>query len=113
MTKQVKMHTIELTEHELARVLFVMYVVNGTNDGRRITSLAFEKLDLNRVGAWALDSKMKELAGKANLPELIDYYSIQKEWETYLGVGITDENKVILDKIAKLEKELAELTEML
>lgn len=113
MSKQEKMHTIEVSEHELARALFVMYVVNGTNVCRRITSFAFEKLDLNRVGAWGLDSKVKELAKTANLPKLIDYCAVQKEWEAFLGIGEEIKNKEILDKIAIMEIELAELKEML
>ena len=108
-----KMHTIEVTDSELARVLFVMYVVNGTNVCRRITSFAFEKLDLNRVSAWEIDSKVKELAKTANLPNLIDYCAVQKEWEAFLGIGGEIRNKEILDKIANMERELAELKKLL
>ena len=111
MTAQAKMHTIEITEQELARVLFVMSKVNGEIYGKGIPSLAFEKLNinLNHIDGRILYSKIKELAGAANLPKLIDYYPIQKEWEAFLGIGEEVKNKEILDKIADMERELAEL----
>lgn len=111
MTKQEKTHTIELTEHELAKVLFVMRYVNGEVYGRSLTTFAFEKLGAKEVGMDAIDSKIKELARTANLPKLIDYYAIQKEWEAFLGIG--GKNKDILIKIANMERELAELKGML
>lgn len=93
--KHEKMHTIELTENELARVLFVMSMVNGEVYGNNVTSLALEKLNMRPAGASALFSKRRELAKIANLPELIDYFSIQQEWETFLGIS-EDKNKEIL-----------------
>lgn len=111
MTTQKKMHTIELTEHELARVLFVMRCVNGELYARSLTSFAFEKLGVQEIGIDALESKVGELAKAANLPKRIDYYAVQKEWEAFLGIG--GENKEILDKIANMERELAELKCML
>lgn len=111
--KQTKMHTIELTEHELARVLFVMRYVNGKVYGKPFTSLAFEKLGAKEIGIGDLEPKAKELAKTTNIPSCMDYYAIQKEWETFLGVGEEAKNTDILDKIAKMEKELAELKGML
>lgn len=113
MTTQEKMHTIELTEQELARVLFVMSRVNGEIHGESVVYLAIEKLNLNQLSASALSSKIDSLARTANLPKIIDYYPIQKEWETFLGIGDEVKNKDILDKIAKMERDLAELKEML
>lgn len=113
MSKQEKMYTIELTEHELARVLFVMNMVNGKIYGSNIAWLAFDKLNLKQVGASAVRSKIEELSRTANLPILINYYPIQKEWETFLGIGIGEEKKALLRKIANMEKELTELKEML
>lgn len=113
MNTQEKMHTIELTEQELARVLFVMSRVNGEVHGTSITYIAFEKLNLKRMGGLKLDSKKEDLAKTANLPVIIDYYAIQKEWEAFLGIGEDAKNKEILDRIANMERELAELKEML
>jgi len=111
MTTQEKMHTIELSENELARVLFVMRYVNGEIYGEPITSLAFEKLGVRELGIDATNFKVMELVKVSNIPRKIDYYSIQKEWEAFLGIG--GENKEILDKIANMERELAELKGML
>lgn len=110
MSKQEKMYTIELTEHELARVLFVMRYVNGEIYGKSIASLAFEKLGVRELGIDATNFKVMELVKVSSIPKLIDYYSIQKEWEAFLGIG---ENKELLDKIANMERELAELKDML
>ena len=108
MTKRAKMHTLELTETEIARVLFVMKSVYGEEVyGRRITSSILDKLGLEGMAFDDLHSKWEELAKVANIPKAIYYYVVQKEWESFLGIGGMDQ--VTLDKIAKLERELAEL----
>lgn len=111
--KQVKMYTIELTENELARALFVMRYVNGVVYGQLLASHAFEKLDVQGIGIDDFESKVAELAKRANLPKIIDYYSIQRDWEAFLGVGEESKNNDILDKIANMERELTELKGML
>lgn len=108
-----KTHTIELTEHELARVLFVMRTINGKVYGKTIASTAYEKLGLSRMGPSALDTKIRELAETADLPKRIDYYAIQDEWEAFLGIGDGVKYKEILDKIISMERELAELKGLL
>ena len=110
--KQAKMYTIELTENELARVLFVMRYVNGKVYGKPFTSLAFEKLGAKEIGIGELEPKARELAKTTNIPSCMDYYAIQKEWEAFLGIGEEAKNNGILDKIANMEKELAELKGM-
>lgn len=109
--KQEKMHTIELTEQELARVLFVMSTVNGEVFGKSIMSYAYDKLKAKDIGLGNVYSAIEELTKTANLPKLIVYYAIQKEWETFLGIGC--KNKDILDKITNMERELTELKGML
>lgn len=111
---QEKMHTIEVSEHELARVLFVMRSMNGELYGSKVIAYsAFEKLGLDRIGASALDTKRRDLAETANLPKQIDYCSVQDEWEAFLGIGDGVKYKTVLDKIISLEKELAQLKGML
>lgn len=103
MTTQEKMHTIELTSHELARVLFVMRNANGETHGKRVTSTALEKLGAKDIGFDVLHSKEVELAKRANIPTFIDYYEIQKEWESFLGIGKEVKNQGILGKVISLE----------
>ena len=112
-TTQEKIHTIEISEHELARVLFVMRAINGKVYGKTIASIAYEKLGLSRMGPSALDTKIRDLAKTADLPKRIDYYSIQDEWEAFLGIGDGVKYKEILDKIINMERELSELKKML
>lgn len=113
MDKQSKMHTIEISEHELARVLFVMRYVNGEIYGYSITSQALYKLGVPELGIDATNFKLMELAKESNIPKHINYYGIQKEWEAFLGIGEEVNNKDILDKITNMEKELAELKRLL
>lgn len=114
-TKYAKKYTIELTENELARVLFIMRAANGRSDyGISLTSFALEKLGVKEIASFeVLQSKWEELAKIANLPRFINYYSIQKEWETFLGIYIPNDKLDTLNKIDKLEREIAELKETL
>jgi len=116
MTKQEKMHTVELTEQELARVLFVMGSVGAELYGKSIQTHAYEKLKVeyikDSIGEVKFYAAVDRFYEKAKLPNCnINYYSIQKEWETFLGIG--GKNKDILGKIANMERELAELKVML
>lgn len=115
MIKYEKMHTIEVTDSELARALFIMRLVNGDVCGRPIDSHAFEKLGvgMKMMGGDVLHSKVEELAKKIGVSMCIDYRYIQNEWESFLGIGEEVKNKGILDKIANMERELAELKGML
>lgn len=117
MIKYEKMHTIEVTDSELARALFIMRLVNGDVCGRPIDSHAFEKLGvgMKMMGGDVLHSKVDELAKKIGVSMCIDYHYIQTEWESFLGIGDgkSVKNKDILNKIARVERELAELKEML
>lgn len=113
MTSKEKMHTIEISEHELARVLFVMQSINGKVYGKTIESIAYQKLGLRRMDPSRLVAKIRDLAETANLPKRIDYYSIQDEWESFLGIGDGINYKSVLDKIISMERELAELKRLL
>lgn len=104
MNKRTKLYTVELTENELAKVLFVMRSVNGKDAERSITSFATEYLGVKEIASFeVLQSKWEELAKLANLPRFINYYSIKKEWEQFLNVGGIDQ--VTLDKAIKQERE--------
>ena len=100
MTVHEKIHTIEISEQELARVLFVMRNANGREDyGRSITSLAAEKLGAEEIGFDVLHPKAMDLAKRAKIPTFINYFEIQKEWESFLGIGDVVKEKDILNKI--------------
>ena len=113
MTAKEKMYTIEISEKELARVLFVMRSVNGKVYGKAISYSALGKLMTDRIGTDTLEDKRRVLAEKANLPKCIDYYLVQDEWESFLGISDGVNYKAVLDKVISLEKELAELKKMI
>ena len=117
MIKYEKMHTIEVTDSELARALFIMRLVNGDVCGRPIDSHAFEKLGvgMKMIGGDVFRSKVNELAKKIGVGTCIDYHYIQNEWESFLGLADEEsvKNKDILSKIANMERELAELKGLL
>ena len=109
MTIQEKIHTLELSEKELAAILFLLNKSNGKS-----TYKVWKRCKDILVGEEDDDDlriKHKLLSEMCGYDNLIDYYSVEEEWETFLG--ITEKNKVILDKIANMERELAELKEML
>ena len=112
-TTKEKMHTIEISEQELARVLFVMQSINGKVYGKTIESIAYQKLGLRRRDPSTFYAKIRDLAETANLPKRIDYYSIQNEWESFLGIGDGVNYKEILDEIISLQRELVELKRLL
>lgn len=91
MDKQEKKYTIEVTEHELARVLFIMRNANGKDYGRSLTSIAMEKLGAKDLGFNHLHTKAIELARSAKIPTFMNYCDIQKEWEEFLGINKTDQ----------------------
>lgn len=108
MTTQEKTHTLELSEKELAAILFLLTRSNGTATNQvwsRCRDILAEFIDRDDF-----ENKHKSLSEECGYTDCIDYYSIEKEWETFLGIGV--ENK-ILDKIVNMEKELAELKRML
>ena len=109
MTKQEKMHTIELSERELAAILFLLYKTNGESTyqvWKRCTSILAEGVDRNDF-----NDKHESLSKMCGYCGYCDYHSVEKEWGAFLGIG--DMNKVALDKIAIMERELAELKRML
>lgn len=109
MTTQEKTHTLELSEKELAAILFLMTKSNG-----KATYLVWKRC--RDILAWHIDqddfeNKHKSLSEDSAYDDYIDYHTVEEEWEAFLGIGY--ENKDLLNKITKMEKELAELKEML
>lgn len=104
-TPQEKKHTLELSEQELAAILFLLTRSNGKSTfqvWKRCKDILVESTDNDDF-----EIKHKLLSGMCGYDDYIDYYSVEKEWETFLGIVDTDKAK--LDKIAMLERELSEL----
>ncbi len=111
MNTQEKMHTLEFSEKELAAILFLLTRSNGKSTHQvwgRCKDILTSRIDQDDF-----ENKHKSLSEECGYHDYIDYYSVEKEWETFLGIGLADENKEILVKITKMEKELAELKGML
>lgn len=109
-----KMYTLEVTERELARVMFVMGNVNGLTGGESVYSQAYGIL-----GLYGMDNDRQKVynASYQALHEaldlgIIDYRRVQEEWEKALGVGKFKKSPV-QQRIENLEKELDELKKLL
>lgn len=111
MTTQEKTHMLELSEREIAAILFLLTKSNGTSN-YRVWKLCRDIL-VKTAYREVFINKHKSLSEVCGYHNTIDYCSVEKEWETFLGIGISEKNKALLDKIADMEKELAELKEML
>ena len=103
----IKMYTLEVSETELARVMFVMGMVNGLTDGESVYSQAYNifRFDYNKVKDF---SALHEDLGTHS----IDYNTVQEEWEKVLGIGESKKSPV-QQRIENLEKELDELKKLL
>ena len=104
-----KTYTLEVSETELARVMFVMGKVNGHTDGETVYSQANNLLGVR--GTYGADDaylKLHNMLGTGT----IDYNHIQDEWEEALGIGETKKS-LIQQRIENLEKELDELKKLL
>lgn len=111
MTTKEKMHTIEISEQELAIIMFSVYKVNGSASfrlWRRCRGI----LD-KRTGSIGIEDKHNLLSKVCGYNNFIDYHTVAEEWEAFLGIGEEVNNKDILDKIISMEKELAELKRLL
>lgn len=85
MTTQEKMHTLELNEKELAAIFFLLASSNG-----KATHRVWERCNeilTNSVDFDDFETKHKSLSEVCGYPDLVDYYSVEKEWETFLGIG--------------------------
>ena len=109
-----KTYTLEVSERELARAMFVMGPVNGLIDGESVYSQAYDIL-----GVYGMDGD-REKAYHASYKALhealglvvIDYCMVQEEWEKALGIGKFKKSPV-QQRIENLEKELDELKKLL
>lgn len=109
MNTQEKTHTLELSEKELASILFLLSKANGKSTyliWRRCKDILTGHIDQDD-----LRNKQKSLSAEIGYSDYIDYHAVEEEWETFLGIGY--ENKDLWYKITKMEEELAELKRML
>lgn len=104
-----KTYTLEVTERELARVMFVMGEVNGLTDGENVYGQAKNLLGVG--GISGVDSAYRSLHNSLG-GGVVDYDFIQEEWEKALGIGKFKKSPV-QQRIENLEKELDELKKLL
>lgn len=106
-----KMYTLEVSETELARVMFVMGMANGA--GRSKTSAYRQASNILREGKdfKKVCDTYDELASRINLVS-IDYVTVKEEWEKALGIDEFKKSPV-QQRIENLEKELDELKKLL
>lgn len=104
-----KMYTLEVSETELARVMFVMGEVNGHTDGESVYGQAN-----NLLGVWGIYGADDVYMTLHNMlgSDTIDYNYIQEEWEKALGIG-EFKKPPVQQRIENLEKELDELKKLL
>ena len=106
----IKTYVLEVSETELARILFVMGKANGHTDGYSAYSQAYDIFGLDeREGAIKeAYHSLHEWLGVG----FIDYNIVQEKWEKALGVGRFKKSPV-QQRIENLEKELDELKKLL
>lgn len=105
-----KTHTLEVSETELARVMFVMGKVNGYTDGKSVYGQACNILGFGKIGDTGEEvyHALHEVLGTKG----VSYTIVQKEWEKALGIGESKKSPV-RQRIENLEKELDELKKLL
>lgn len=103
----VKMYTLEVSETELARVMFVMGWVNGPTDEGSVYSQAYDIFGFEN-NSFEDYRALSEALGLS----CIDYLLVQEEWEKALGIGKFKKSPV-QQRIENLEKELDELKKLL
>lgn len=102
-----KTYTLEVSETELARVMFVMGKANGFTEGETVFNQACNILGFEN-NSDAVYYALHEALGTS----IIDYNTVQKEWEKVLGIGEFKKSNV-QQRIENLEKELDELKKLL
>lgn len=103
----VKMYTLEVSETELARVMFVMGRVNGLTDGESVYSQAYDIFGFENHSFEDYHALYEALGLSC-----IDYLLVREEWEKALGVGKFKKSP-LEERIENLEKELDELKKLL
>lgn len=106
-----KLHTVELSEEELALIMFLVYKVNGSA-ALRLWGRCRGILDKN-LGFSGIEDKHNLLSKVCGYNNPINYRSVSQEWEALLGIGEEAKNQEVLNKITSLEKELTKLKELL
>lgn len=109
-----KMYTLEVSETELARAMFVMGMVNGLTDGESVYSQAYDILGFDGMGdarKEAYHASYQALHEALGL-DVIAYSLVQEEWEKALGISEFKKSP-IQQRIENLENELDELKKLL
>lgn len=104
------MYTIEVSERELARAMFVMGKVNGWTDGESVYSQAYDILCSREMVETR--EKAFHVLHEALGTDAIAYTLVQEEWEKALGIGEFKKSPA-QQRIENLEKELDELKKLL
>lgn len=106
----IKTYVLEVSETELARILFVMGKSNGHTDGYSAYSQAYDIFGLDERED-AVKEAYRYLHGDLGM-HYVDYNTVQEEWEEALGIGKFKKSPV-QQRIENLEKELEELKKLL
>lgn len=106
-----KTYTLEVSETELARVMFVMARISGLTDGESVYNQAFNIFELGGMDDASMEvfNALHEVLEKDGVAA---YHLVQEEWEKALGIGEFKKSPV-QQRIENLEKELDELKKLL
>lgn len=106
-----KMYRLEVSETELARVMFVMARVSGYTDGESVYNQAYDILELGGMDDASMEV-FNALHESLEKDGVAAYHLVQEEWEKALGIGEFRKSPV-QKRIENLEKELDELKKLL
>lgn len=106
-----KMYTLEVSERELARAMFVMGKANGITDGESVYHQAYIIFGLGHDEEHMPPETYRALHKVLGIGT-IDYCMVQEEWEEALGIGKFKKSPA-QQRIENLEKELDELKKLL
>lgn len=107
----VKMYTLEVSETELARIMFVMARVTGLTDGESIYNQAYDIFELGGMDDACMEV-FNALHEDLGTDGVAAYHLVQEEWEKALGIGKFKKSP-LQQRIENLEKELDELKKLL
>ena len=106
-----KTYRLEVSETELARVMFVMARVSGYTDGESVYNQAYDILELGGMDDASMEV-FNALHEALEEEGVAAYHLVQEEWEKALGIGEFKKSPV-QQRIENLEKELDELKKLL
>lgn len=108
MTTQEKTHTLELSEKELAAILFLSNRAIGGST-HQVWSRCKDIL-LEFIDRGDFEDKYETLSEECGYYGCFDYNLIEKEWEDFLGVsGVNREIKEKLQENEVLKKQIEQL----